>query len=176
MLRVWDPLVRLFHWSLVGSFTFAWITSEGRSEVHQWAGYAAALLIFLRLLWGFIGTPYARFSQFVRSPKSALNYLLAILSGSEARYVGHNPAGGIMIVVLLLAVSATAFSGWMMTTDTYYGEDWVQILHSLCADAVVVLVLMHVAGVALASFRHWENLVRAMITGRKRSANGSDIA
>ncbi len=176
MMRVWDPLVRIFHWSLVLSFAAAWFTSESRDSLHQWAGYAAAALIFLRLIWGFMGTPYARFSQFIRSPKTVVCYLLAILSGSEARYIGHNPAGGIMVLALMAAISATAFTGWMMTTDTYYGEDWVQNLHSLSADGVLVLVFMHLSGVVLASLRHRENLVRAMLTGRKPKPEAGDVA
>ncbi len=176
MVRVWDPLVRIFHWSLVASFALAWFTSESRGELHQWAGYAAASLIFMRLLWGFIGTPYARFSHFVRSPKIVLKYLRAIILGNEVRHVGHNPAGGIMILALILAISATTFTGWLMTTDAYYGEDRVQILHSLCADGVLLLVFMHLGGVAFASLHHQENLVKAMITGRKRKAENSDVA
>jgi cytochrome b len=176
MVRVWDPLVRIFHWSLVASFALAWFTSGSRGDLHHWAGYAAASLIFMRLLWGFLGTPYARFSQFVRSPKAVVTYLRAIIVGNEARYVGHNPAGGIMILALMSAIAITAFTGWMMTTDTYYGEDWVQILHSLCADGVLLLVLIHVGGVALASFHHEENLIKAMFSGRKRGAENNDVA
>jgi cytochrome b len=175
-MRVWDPFVRVFHWSLVLSFALAWFTSEWRESIHYWAGYAAASLVLLRVVWGFLGTPYSRFSQFIQTPKNVLRYLLAILSGSEARYVGHNPAGGIMILALMAAITMTAFSGWMMTTDAYFGEDRVQILHSLSADGVVGLVLMHLMGVVLASFRHRENLVKAMITGMKRSAEDGDDA
>ena len=176
MVRVWDPFVRMFHWCLVASFAAAWITSGSRGDLHHWAGYAAASLIFMRLSWGFLGTPYARFSQFVRGPKTIIKYLKAILVGNEARHIGHNPAGGIMVLALLFAISATAFTGWMMTTDTYYGEDWVQIMHSLCADGSVILILVHLGGVALASFHHQENLIKAMLTGRKREADSNDIA
>jgi cytochrome b len=167
LVRVWDPLVRLFHWSLAASFAAAWLTSESRGAIHIWAGYCAAGLIALRLIWGFLGTPYARFSQFVHGPKQVIAYLRAILTGTENRFLGHNPAGGAMILALLAGLSATAFTGWLMTTDAYFGDDLVQGLHSLAADAVLLLVLLHVAGVLLASFRHRENLVKAMITGRK---------
>ena len=176
MVRVWDPLVRVFHWSLVASFALAWFTSGARGELHQWAGYAAASLVLMRLLWGFIGTPYARFSQFVQGPKAVTKYLRAIITGNEVRHVGHNPAGGIMILALLLAISITALTGWLATTDSYYGDERVQILHSLCADGVLFLVLVHVGGVALASLHHRENLVKAMFTGRKRKAENTDIA
>lgn len=176
MTRVWDPLVRIFHWSLVFSFAVAWFTSESRDDIHYWAGYCAAALVFMRLLWGLVGTPYARFSQFIRDPRIVGRYLFAILSGSEARYVGHNPAGGAMVLALIAAIAVTAVTGWMMTTDTYFGEDWVQILHSLSAHGVLVLILIHLGGVVLASLRHRENLVAAMINGQKRKAADEDIA
>lgn len=130
----------------------------------------------MRLLWGVLGTPYARFSQFVRHPKSVVQYLLATFRGREARYIGHNPAGGMMVLALFSFVAVTSFTGWMMTTDAYFGEDWVENVHGLSADGLLVLVFIHVGGVVLASVRHRENLVRAMITGRKRKAGAEDIS
>jgi cytochrome b len=125
-VRVWDPLVRLFHWSLVLSFGIAWFSANSWDNLHYWAGYAAGALVVLRLAWGVIGTPYARFTQFVRTPKEVINYLQAIVTGREARYIGHNPAGGAMVVALMLAMISTALTGWMLTTDTYWGVTWVQ--------------------------------------------------
>ena len=168
-VKVWDPLVRVFHWSLVASFAFAWVTAEDWARPHEWAGYAAAALIGVRILWGVIGPKYARFSQFVRSLRSAIN-------GSERRYLGHNPAGGMMIVALILATAATALTGWMTTLPAYHGAEWVEEAHELMANLMLVLVLLHVAGVILAGFRHRENLVRAMIVGRKRAPEAADIA
>ncbi|WP_352673047.1 cytochrome b/b6 domain-containing protein [Mesorhizobium australicum] len=176
MVRVWDRVVRSFHWTLVLSFVTAWLTSHSSENIHHWAGYAAAGLVAMRLVWGVLGTPYSRFSQFVRHPATVLRYLLALLSGREARYIGHNPAGGAMVVVLLAAMALTALTGWLMTTDTYFGVAWVETAHSLSAHGLLVLVLFHIGGVALASFRHRENLVRAMIAGRKRKAEPADIA
>lgn len=176
MVRVWDRVVRSFHWALVLSFVTAWLTSHSSEDIHHWAGYVAAALVAMRLLWGVLGTPYARFSQFVRDPATVLRYLWAILSGGEARYIGHNPAGGAMVVVLIAAMASTALTGWLMTTDAYFGVSWVETAHSLSAHGLLVLVLFHIGGVALASFRHRENLVRAMITGRKRKAKPADIA
>ena len=120
-MRVWDRVVRGFHWVLVPSFATAWLTRHSSEDIHHWAGYAAAALVALRLVWGFLGTPYARFSQFVRGPATVLGYLSAMLSGREARYIGHNPAGGAMVVALLGVMSATALTGWLMTTDAYFG-------------------------------------------------------
>jgi cytochrome b len=175
-VRVWDRVVRSFHWALVLSFVIAWFTSHTSEDIHHWAGYAAAGLVTMRLLWGLIGTPYARFSQFVRDPATVLHYLGAILSGRETRYIGHNPAGGAMVIVLIGAMALTALTGWLMTTDAYFGEPWVEAAHSLAAHGLLLLVFLHIGGVALASFRHRENLVRAMVTGRKRKAEQADVA
>lgn len=173
--RVWDPFVRLFHWSLVLSFAVAWFTAHSAEAVHYWAGYAAAALITMRLLWGLLGTHYARFSQFVRRPRDIVAYLRAIVTGSEGRYIGHNPAGGAMVVVLILAMGGTALTGWLTTTDAFWGIDWMQELHDLAAHGLLLLVGVHVAGVILASFRHHENLVLSMISGRKRAAEPGDV-
>ena len=168
--------MRLFHWSLVLSFGVAWFSANAWEDVHVWAGYAAGGLILVRAAWGFVGTPYARFSQFVRSPGTVLAYLHSIRRGREARYVGHNPAGGAMVIALMLVMGSTALTGWMLTTDTFWGVRWVQHLHNFVANGLLALVGFHIAGVALASFRHRENLVRAMIGGRKRPAAAGDVA
>ncbi len=175
-IRVWDPLVRLFHWGLVLSFAIAWLSANLWENLHMWAGYAAGGLVIVRIAWGFIGTPYARFSQFVHPPATVLTYLKEILKGSERRYLGHNPAGGAMIVVLMLAMAATAFTGWLLTTDAFWGVAWMQHVHNLIAHGLVLLVALHIAGVAVASYRHRENLVGAMISGRKRASEGHDLS
>ena len=174
--RVWDPLVRVFHWSLVASFIIAWLTSHRSEVIHHWAGYIAAALIVLRIMWGVLGTAYARFSQFVHHPMTVLRYLAAIARGNETRYLGHNPAGGAMILVLMAAMIGTSVSGWMMTTDQFYGFEWVENLHSLFSHGMLVLIAVHLAGVVLASYRHRENLVAAMVSGRKRVAREEDVA
>ncbi|QPC95232.1 cytochrome b/b6 domain-containing protein [Mesorhizobium sp. INR15] len=170
MVRVWDWVVRCFHWALVLCFATAWFTSHSSEVFHHIAGYAAAALVAIRLVWGFVGTPYARFSQFVRDPVTVLHYLLAILSGREARYIGHNPAGGAMVIALIAAMGSTALTGWLMTTDAYFGVSWIEAAHSLAAHGLLLFVFLHIGGVVLASLRHRENLVLAMITGRKRKA------
>lgn len=175
-MRVWDPLVRLFHWSLVASFAAAWLSANRFEDFHTQIGYAAGGLILFRLVWGLIGSRHARFRDFVTSPAAVLRYLRDILTGTEARYVGHNPAGGAMVLVMFLALGALIVTGWMMFTDTYYGDDRIAELHGMIAQGVLVLVGLHLAGVWLASRRHKENLVRAMITGKKREAEAEDIA
>ena len=175
-MRVWDPIVRLFHWSLVVGITMAWLTSSIRGQAHQWIGLVVGGLVALRILWGFCGSRYARFSDFIRSPRAIAAYIYQIVRGKEKRYVGHNPAGGAMVVALVMMILLTIFTGWLMTTDTYYGDDFMQAVHSICAYTVLTMVVFHLFGVILASMRHHENLVRAMITGRKRQPSGDDIA
>jgi cytochrome b len=176
LARVWDPFVRLFHWSLVTSFVVAYISHEGNlSALHHWAGYAAGSLVVMRLLWGIVGTRYARFSHFIRHPSVVLAYLRDIVSGREARHIGHNPAGGAMVLALMLGMLATAITGWMETTNAYFGVAWVQVLHSLCAHGLLLLILLHLGGVLLASYRHGESLIHAMITGRKRAPGPHDV-
>jgi cytochrome b len=174
MIRVWDPFVRVLHWGVALGFVVAWLTGEHGERLHEAAGYAAGGLALARVVWGFVGTRYARFAQFVRSPATVLAYLRAIAGGSERRFIGHNPAGGAMIVVLLAAMAATAASGWLLTTNAFWGSVTIQRVHSLLAHGVLLLVLVHLAGVALASFRHRENLVGAMVFGLKRAAGPDD--
>jgi cytochrome b len=176
MIRVWDPFVRAFHWALALSFAVAWASSESWERVHDAAGYAAGVLVGLRVVWGFVGPRYARFHQFVRSPGTVLDHLQAIGEGRERRYLGHNPAGGAMIVVLIATMAATAVSGWLMTTDAFWGSAALQHVHSALAHGALALVIVHLGGVALASLRHRENLVRAMVFGVKRPAEPGDVA
>jgi cytochrome b len=173
MVRIWDPLVRVFHWSLVASFAVAWLSAEEWDDLHLWAGYAAAALVGFRLLWGIVGTRYARFGQFVRAPRAMLGYLRDIATGREARYLGHNPAGAAMIVALLLGLAGVSVTGWALTAGAAH---WVEEVHGALSSLLLVLVGLHIAGVVLASVRHRENLVRAMFTGRKRAAEEGDVA
>ncbi|MDE2383762.1 MAG: cytochrome b/b6 domain-containing protein [Alphaproteobacteria bacterium] len=175
-LRVWDPFVRLFHWSLVGGMAAAWFTSSIRSDTHQWIGLGVAALVGLRIVWGFAGSRHARFANFIKGPRVVLNYIGALAWGTERRYLGHNPAGGAMILVLLTDILITVLTGWLMTTDAWYGDDAMQLAHSAFAYSVVGLVIFHLGGVALASLRHRENLVRAMVTGQKRAPAPEDVA
>lgn len=174
-VTVWDPIVRLFHWSLVLSFAVAWLSAESWKDLHEWAGYAAALLISIRLVWGFVGSRYARFRQFVRKPASVISFGKAMLRHDEPRYIGHNPAGGYMILGLIATMSVTALTGWMYTLDAFWGEEWVENIHEATATLMLVMVIAHVAGVLYTSRQHKENLVKAMVTGKKRMAEPGDI-
>lgn len=166
-VKVWDPFVRVFHWSLVTAFFGAYFI-EGGDTAHQVLGYAALGLIAARIVWGFIGSKYARFAQFVPSPRRLFAYVREAIGRREARYLGHNPAGAIMILALICAVIATSVSGWMLTTDTFWGDEFVEELHEFIANVTLALVGLHVAGAIYESIRHGENLILAMITGRKR--------
>ena len=168
MVRVWDIVVRVFHWSLVAIFAAVWLTSDDFVWLHKILGYGVLILIAVRLVWGFIGGKYARFSEFVKSPGTVISYLKDMKNGRERRYLGHNPAGGAMIIMLLLALLVTGITGWMSTTDAYWGIRWVEEVHEFSADVCIVLVVGHVLGVIYASRKHGENLVKAMITGLKR--------
>ena len=174
-IGVWDPVVRVFHWSLAVSFATAWLTADDAGQAHEAAGYAAAALVIMRTLWGFFGTLYARFTQFVRPPSAIVGYLTAATRGAEPRDLGHNPAGGAMIAALLIVIAGVATTGWMYTLDAFWGVKWVEATHEALANLLLAMVALHVAGVLLASFRHRENLVRAMIVGRKRAPGPADI-
>jgi len=177
MTRIWDPLLRLFHWSLVISFAVAWISSDNAGMIHHWAGYAAAAIVGVRLIWGLVGPHYARFSQFVKRPQTVIDYMKDMRDGREKRYVGHNPAGGAMVIALLLTLLATAGTGWLLTWPQYSSHDGLMSnIHGGIANILMTLVLVHLGGVFLASWRHKENLARAMVTGDKRAAEPGDIA
>ncbi len=183
-INVWDPLVRVFHWSLVASFFVAYfVTEEDFLRVHVWAGYVVFGLVTFRILWGFIGPQYARFSNFLYSPALVIAYLHDLLRFSAKRYIGHSPAGGAMVVALILTLLATTATGLMvyganehagplagvMSGIARNGEvEWPEEIHEFFANLSLALVVLHTAGVILESFSHKENLARAMVTGRKR--------
>ena len=206
-VRVWDPLVRVFHWSLVVAFVVAYLSSEEGEALHLVAGYAVLALVAVRLVWGFVGTRHARFSDFVYPPRAVLAYLRGVASGDPPHYRGHNPAGGWMVLALLLGLIAISVSGVMLDAvegggliagagsgmslvsqaradddyeEAYEEEDeayaqgeregaeetWEEI-HEASVNVTLALIVLHIAGVLVSGWLHGENLVRAMITGRK---------
>jgi cytochrome b len=175
MVPVWDPLVRVMHWCLVATVLLSWITKEGGGKWHEWLGYAASAIVVVRVAWGVIGSRYARFSHFVRRPRVTLHYGARVLHGTAPRHIGHNPLGGWMTVALLIAVGLTGLTGWLYTTPQYWGVEWMEDTHNAMAIAVLLLAAMHVAGVIATSLTHRENLVAAMIHGRKRAAQADDF-
>jgi cytochrome b len=168
-VRVWDPLVRIFHWSLVAAFATVWLSAEESGHIHRLAGYVVLGLVGFRLVWGVIGSRHARFADFVRGPGAVLRYVRQMRRGRPARHLGHNPAGGAMVVALLTLLAVISGTGTMLTTDTFWGVEWVEGLHAASANLALVLVPLHVLGVVISSLLERENLVLAMITGRKRA-------
>ncbi|MBO6826534.1 MAG: cytochrome b/b6 domain-containing protein [Sneathiella sp.] len=174
-IAVWDPLVRQFHWSLVLAFIVSWVSGDEWDDLHEISGYLVVSLVAFRLIWGVIGSKYARFTQFVRSPAAVKQHVKDVLSFKGPRYVGHNPAGGIMILLLLIMLAVTSLAGWLMTTDMFWGSEAMEEVHEFGANSLLILVAVHVAGVVWESLLHCENLARSMITGRKRKPSPEDI-
>jgi cytochrome b len=178
-VRVWDPLVRVFHWTLVTAFAVAFLTEDEWLDLHVLAGYTVLGLVGLRLAWGLIGTRHARFGDFVRGPRVVLAYVRDVTRGRARRYLGHNPAGGAMIVALLVFLTLASFTGLLAYgaselagpfAGAFTDPRWVEALeevHEVLADLTLILAGVHVAGVVASSLLHRENLVRAMVTGTK---------
>ncbi len=176
-VKVWDGLVRLLHWLLVLSVALAWISTLGLGllRTHEPAGWVALAVVVIRLGWGFAGSRHARFASFVRKPQAVRTYARQIRAGKEPRYVGHNPLGGWMVLVLLAVVAALGLTGWLYTTDAFWGMAWLDQLHAALAWGLLVLIASHIGGVLFTSIRHRENLVSAMFSGRKPAAAPGDI-
>ena len=181
-VRVWDPFVRIFHWLLVLLFTLAYVTGEDWLSLHVYAGYAVFGLVLLRVLWGIMGTPHARFGDFVYRPSRVIAFIKDTLARRARRYLGHNPAGGAMILLMLISlllVSVTGFAVYgiekgagplaMLGGSGEFLEDVFEEVHEFFANFMVLLVVVHVAGVIAESLIHRENLVTAMVNGRKRA-------
>jgi cytochrome b len=187
-IRVWDLFVRIAHWLLALVVIVDWITDEPR-WVHVWLGYLALVIVILRVGWGFVGTEHARFKDFVVGPRLAVDYLAGLVRFTSKRYVGHSPAGGAMVIALLVMITVTSATGLVNLAQDegtgplasvvskverpprVAGQRRPQLVskqvHETAANITLILVVLHVAGVVLASFVHRENLVRSMITGRK---------
>lgn len=174
-IPVWDLPTRLFHWLLAASFIGAFFTagSEHWRDIHVALGYTMVGLIGFRLVWGLVGSRYARFSSFAFGPSKVMAYLKSLMSGSPQHYIGHNPAGSWVIYGLLTLGLLTGASGY--ATYNELGGDWLEDLHEGAANLMLALVGVHVAGVLVSSLLHRENLVRAMIDGYKRGEASEGI-
>lgn len=166
-ILVWDVPVRIFHWALAGSFITAFVTAESEAfrNVHVVSGYLMLALIVFRVVWGFVGTRHARFSDFVRGPGAVVKYVRSLINGNPEHHVGHNPAGALAIILLLLLGVGTVASGWMSFNEI--GGDALGELHEGIATTMLAVVVVHVLGVIVSSFLHRENLLRSMLTGYK---------
>ena len=167
-ILVWDALVRVLHWSLVLTVGAAWFTRHSPGRWHEWLGYFTLAIVVARTIWGFIGSGHASFVSFVRPASVTVAYARAVFSRQETRFVGHNPLGAWMVIGLLTMVALVGLTGWLYTTDRYWGVAWVEELHSTLSDILFLFVALHLLGVVFTSARHRENLVASMLHGRKR--------
>ena len=187
-IKVWDPLVRFFHWGLVLAFIITQVTEDDFMGLHSWAGYFILTLLAIRIIWGFVGTRYARFSDFVYSRQTIIQFLKDTFALRARRYIGHNPAGGAMVLLLMISLLITGLTGvlvygaaeqagplasWFIGGSQFWGEIFEE-LHEFFANFSLLLVFIHVLGVIIESFIHRENLVTAMINGRKVSSPDQD--
>ena len=174
-VKVWDPVVRLFHWTLaLGCIANLTILREVE-PAHELVGYVVLGAIAIRILWGFVGSRHARFSDFVTGPGKLAGYLAALLHGRAPRHVGHNPAGALMMLALIGLATICGATGVMMEQDAFWGVDWVEDVHETAANLILALAILHVLAALVESWHHRENLIRAMITGSKRAATGTDV-
>jgi len=171
---VWDALVRVLHWSLVLTVAAAWLTRHSAGRWHEWLGYATLAIVAARTAWGFLGSGHARFADFLRSFPVTARYAQDVLARRESRYLGHNPLGGWMVVALMSMVALVGFTGWLYTTDRFWGVPWVEELHETLSDVLFAFVALHILGVIFTSARHRENLVAAMLHGRKPAGPAGD--
>jgi cytochrome b len=180
-VKVWDPVVRIFHWTLVTTFFIDYFTEEDLLTIHVWSGYIMLAIIAIRVVWGFIGTRHARFSDFVTKPSVAFQYLKDTVYLRAERFIGHNPIGGFLVVIILIGSVLTGISGLLLygadehagplaglfTSGGEFWEDILEEIHEVFANFTLILVIIHVIGVVVESKIHNENLVRAMWDGYK---------
>jgi cytochrome b len=177
---VWDVPVRVLHWTVVASFVLCWLsTIEGFAPIGPWhepAGWIGVAAVASRVVWGLVAPGrHARLASFVLAPRVVLAYARAVLAGRAPRHVGHNPLGGWMAVLLWVCIGLLALTGWLYTTDAFFGDAVVEALHEAIAWAMLALVLLHIAGAIVTGRAQRENLVASMWHGRKRAPQPGDI-
>ena len=174
-IPVWDPLVRLIHWSVAATVLLNGTVTDPESELHHWLGYVAVGLIAVRLLWGLLAPGPARLGAFRPDPRAALGHIKAVLAGDRSVHVGHNPLGALMIWNIWSVIAVLAATGIMMGNVRFFGVEWVEELHEAAFNWLIVSVALHVCGVILDTRRTGVPLLRAMIDGKKRIPAGRDI-
>ena len=167
-IMVWDMPVRVFHWLLVICFAGAWLSSESErwAMIHYAFGYTASLLVLIRLVWGLIGTRYARFSQFLKKPKAVLEHFMAMLRGNPHQDVGHNPAGGLVMFALMLLILLIGLSGYLSVKE--FLGNFVSEIHEAVSSLVLGLAIVHIIAAVGMSLIERQNLIRSMVTGKKQ--------
>jgi cytochrome b len=169
-VKIWDRFIRTFHWSLVVLFATAFYTRDKWEQIHIACGYAILALVLARIVWGFVGSAHARFSDFVYSPLTVMRFLVDTACFRAKRYLGHNPAGGAMVLALIVTLLTICGSGIAMTTSAMWGVKWIETIHEAATYGTLALIALHLIGVLLASVEHRENLIKAMLTGWKRNS------
>lgn len=164
---VWDRFIRVFHWSLVACVLTNFFFMDDGETPHQWLGYAASALVLARIAWGFIGPRHARFSDFFPTPARIRRHLADLLSGATDHHDGHNPVGALVMLTMLALVLLLGLSGFLQTTDAFWGEEWLQELHEMLASTLIAFAGLHAAAAIVMSRIERTNLIAAMITGVK---------
>lgn len=165
--RIWDPLLRFFHWSVALAFLLNFVVLEEGETAHRWVGYYVLCALAIRVIWGFLGPKNARFKDFMPTPSSLKQHINHLKNKQLESSSSHTPLGGLMIFALLFGLLFTGLSGWMMGLDMFWGEEWVEEFHELMAGAVMTLVVVHVAAVSFFSYAGPSNLIKQMITGKR---------
>jgi cytochrome b len=168
-IKVWDRTVRLTHWAVAALVLWTFYDDSG-GKIHRNIGYIAAGLVAYRLLWGFIGSESARFRDWWPTRARLRAYLPATLSGHPPRQLGHNPLVGLMMLAFWLLILALGVTGWMTRLDAFWGNQRLHDVHAVIAYALLGCIVVHVIAALGMSALHKENLIGAMITGNKRSA------
>lgn len=174
---VYDLATRAFHWLFAGLFIFAFTIAKSVDDdspvfsYHMLAGLLLGFVVLLRLLWGVVGSKYARFSSFALNPKDLLSYFLGILSGNKKRWPGHNPASSWAALVMMGFALGLGVTGYLMASGQ---KESVEDLHELLANGFLIVVLFHVAGVILHAFRHNDGIGLAMLNGQKDNLSSED--
>jgi len=174
-IMVWDPLVRLIHWSLAIAIILNGVIVDEESSLHEWMGYFAVGLIGIRLIWGLIGSSHAKFSAFPPNPVAAIRHLVALSRGDKTVHLSHNPIGALMVYNIWLTVLLLGITGYMMGTISFFGVDWVEEAHEMAFNWLVCSIILHIGGVLFDTWRTGVPIVSAMINGRKRILEDSPI-
>ena len=164
---VWDLFVRVFHWSLVVCIGVNYFVLDDGETLHQWIGYAASALVVARTVWGFVGTPHARFSDFFPTPARLSAHLRGLAAGRPVHHWGHNPMGALMMLALMGLVLGLGLTGWMQTLDRFFGEEWLQELHEVLGGVLIAFAGLHAASAIVMGRLERTRLVKAMFTGTK---------
>lgn len=166
-IRVWDPLVRILHWTLVVCVFSNLFFNESGYPVHRALGMIASAVVIIRVVWGFVGSEHARFADWFPWPSRLFPYLRAMLHNAAPRHIGHNPAGAVMMLILMALILGMGVSGFLMTTDAFYEDETLLSIHQTLARILIAAIVLHVLGALVESWRHRENLIASMIHGNK---------